>query len=434
MFGSNKEIDNISLFLDSLEKFILNETNSLKPLNEVKAKKYKKIEEKILKLAKIVETKKLDDLKIYGEIILSCEKVSDGITDDFIVSQSTDVKISYLCETINSMNQKLDKTMYEVILRLQEYENQNYLNAVDISLFRGGKLKELLLGINSLREKITLNLQKSVRESLVLKYESDVLRKEADILATSSMKQATTIEEASASIDEITSNISENRKLTNQMAKIGEEVQNSASKGKGYASKSLISMQEIAEATKKAYEAMGSISDIAFQTNILSLNAAVEAATAGEAGKGFAVVAQEVRNLANRSADTAKNIQALMDILQEKTIEGTNTSNLMNEEYEVLNKNIEDTLALINQVDSATKEQELSIIQINNAVSQIDTLTQQNAEVANTVKEIAIQSNNIATQAAKTAESAQFEGKDSIKIRKRERTARYKGEERREVF
>ncbi|AXH14288.1 chemotaxis protein [Malaciobacter mytili LMG 24559] len=434
MFGSNKDIDKIELFLDSLEKFILNETNSLTPLDKIEKKRFKVLEEKVLRIAKIIENKKLEDLKIYGEIILSCEKVSDGITDDFIVSKSNDAKISYLCETINAMNQKLDNTMNEVILRLQEYENQNYLNAVDTTLFRGGKLKELLLGINSLREKITLNLQKSVRESLVLKYESDVLRKEADVLATSSMKQATTIEEASASIDEITSNISENRKLTNSMAQIGEEVKNSASKGKTYASKSLTSMEEIAEATKKAYDAIGSISDIAFQTNILSLNAAVEAATAGEAGRGFAVVAQEVRNLANRSADTARNIQALMDILQEKTKEGTYTSNLMNEEYEVLNKNIEETLSLINQVNNATKEQELSIIQINNAVSQIDTLTQQNAEVANTVKEIAIQSNNIATQAAKTAESAQFEGKDNIKIRKRERIDKYKGEERRDRY
>ncbi|WP_419777932.1 methyl-accepting chemotaxis protein [Malaciobacter marinus] len=433
MFSTKKDLDKISSFLNEFEEYITNDKNSLDNLEKIEKKKFKKIEEEILRISKKVREKKLEDLKVYGEIILSCEKISDGFTDDIIISKSSDAKISYLCETINAMNYKIDKSIFEVILRLEEYENQNYLNEVDISLFRGGKLKELLLGINSLRQKITENLQKSVRESLILEYESANLKNEAEILANSSMKQATTIEEASASIDEISSNISENRKLTSNMASIGEDVKENAIKGKKYSIKTLNSMKDIKEATNKANEAISAISDIAFQTNILSLNAAVEAASAGEAGKGFAVVAQEVRNLANKSAQTAKSIQELMDILHEKTIEGTSASESMSEEYEVLSNNIKNTIELINQVDTATKEQEQNIIQINSAVSQIDTLTQQNADIANNVKVIAEQSNNIAVKAAKSAKAAQFEGKEKIKIRKNKNTENYTKEERRRV-
>jgi len=431
MFGKKKELNKISSFLDEFEKYITNDTNSLTDVEKIDNNKLKNIEEKLLKISNTIREKRLEDLKVYGEIILSCEKISDGYTSDTIVSKSSDAKISYLCETINAMNHKIDTSISEVILRLSEYENKNYLNEVDTSLFRGGKLKELLLGINSLRQKVTENLQKSVRESLVLEYESANLKNEAEILAQSSMKQATTIEEASASLDEISSNISENRKLTNKMASIGNDVKNSAIKGKDYSNKTLNSMEAIKEATNKAHDAIGAISDIAFQTNILSLNAAVEAATAGEAGKGFAVVAQEVRNLANRSAQTAKDIQELMDILNEKTLEGTDASKSMSEEYEVLSNNIENTIELINQVDTATKEQEQNIIQINNAVSQIDTFTQQNADIANNVKIIAEQSNNIASKAANSAKLARFEGKENIKIRKNKNISSYQGEEKR---
>ncbi|RXJ98810.1 chemotaxis protein [Arcobacter sp. CECT 8986] len=433
MFALGNDVDKINTFLDEFEKYLINEKNSINTIEKVKNKKLQIIEEKIQRISNILKDKKTEDLKVYGEIMLSCEKLSDGFTDDYIVSQSSDAKIFYLCKTINNMSTKLDKSISEVITKLQEYENKNYLNEVDTTLFRGGKLKELLEGINSLKEKITENLKKSVRESLVLEYESENLRTEADILAKSSMKQAATIEEASASITEITNNISESRKDTDTMAHIGKKLEDSARNSKTYSSKTLNSMDGIKDAVSKAYDSISAISDIAFQTNILSLNAAVEAATAGEAGKGFAVVAQEVRNLANRSAETAKNIQQLMDILQEKTNEGTQTTTLMTEEYEVLSGNIAQTIELINKVNTSTKEQEQSIIQINNAVSQIDTLTQQNAEVANTVKDIATQSYNIATKAANTAKTAQFVGKEDIKIRKREAQNRtfYSGEERR---
>ena len=109
---------------------------------------------------------------------------------------------------------------------------------------------------------------------------------------------------------------------------------------------------------------LGVIDQIAFQTNILSLNAAVEAATAGEAGKGFAVVAQEVRNLASRSAEAANEIKALVGTATQKANDGKKISDEMIKGYEELNENITQTISLINDVEAASKEQQTGIEQI----------------------------------------------------------------------
>ena len=164
-------------------------------------------------------------------------------------------------------------------------------------------------------------------------------------------------------------------------------------------------------------DAISVIDQIAFQTNILSLNAAVEAATAGEAGKGFAVVAQEVRNLASRSAEAAKEIKNIVETATLKANQGKQIAGNMIDGYKQLNENIVHTTNLIADIQNASKEQLLGIEQINDAVNQLDQQTQENASIATQTQDVAKITDEIAKLVIKSVDNKEFEGKNSVKAK-----------------
>jgi methyl-accepting chemotaxis protein len=200
------------------------------------------------------------------------------------------------------------------------------------------------------------------------------------------------------------------------MANYGNKVKTSISLGQELANKTVISMEEINSQTSAINEAITIIDQIAFQTNILSLNAAVEAATAGEAGRGFAVVAGEVRTLASRSAEAAKQIKNLVENAQRKTQEGKDIASDMIKGYSQLNENITTTLELIQNVTTASKEQAAGMIQINDAVNSLDQITQLNAQNASSANEIAQKTLVISNTIIEQADAKEFNGKDSLRV------------------
>ena len=198
------------------------------------------------------------------------------------------------------------------------------------------------------------------------------------------------------------------------MSGYSNEVSNSAKKGQEMARNTAVAMDEITNQVTNINEAIAVIDQIAFQTNILSLNASVEAATAGVAGKGFAVVAQEVRNLATRSAEAAKEIENIVEMATSKAQEGKNISDLMIKDYEELLTNIEKSSQMINEISNASKEQQAGISQINDTVTMLDQKTQQNAIIASKTQDIANETDNISKHIVEDVLEKKFLGKDKI--------------------
>ncbi|WP_457851434.1 methyl-accepting chemotaxis protein [Aliarcobacter butzleri] len=201
------------------------------------------------------------------------------------------------------------------------------------------------------------------------------------------------------------------------MATLSSSVTASATYGEKLANQTTQAMDEINNQVNLINDSISVIDQIAFQTNILSLNAAVEAATAGEAGKGFAVVAQEVRNLASRSAEAAREIKAIVENATSKANEGKEIANNMIEGYKELNINISETINLIGDIQNASKEQLLGIEQINDAVNSLDRQTQQNAMIASQTNDIAIVTEKIAKLVVKDANAKEFIGKNEVKAK-----------------
>lgn len=415
-FNSTNDKKSILKTLDLLEKYIKEDINKIEDSKECSSNDFKEIENKLSSINDLMQDRDRQNLTVYGEIMLACEKLSDGFTHDKITSHADDIKINYIGQSLNTMLDKLNIGINDALEVLSQYEDQNYLNKINAELFRGGAFKKLFEGVNSLNDKMIEQVSVTYKQGLVLERESSDLTKKATTLSTLTQQQATSVEETAAVIVEISSIFSTNSQHIDSVMNVGNSVKKSSIKGLSLAKDTTSAMDDISGFTNKTFEAISKISQIAFQTNILSLNAAVEAATAGEAGKGFAVVAQEVRNLANRSAEVAKEIEGLMEVLRTKVQSGKNIATEMSSDYEKMIVNINKTVELIDTISTSSKEQEVGVEQINGAINNIDKATQENASIAQDVSTISSRNHTVAKEMVDSSQSIKFVGKENIMI------------------
>lgn len=201
-------------------------------------------------------------------------------------------------------------------------------------------------------------------------------------LAEGNTEQASAIQETASTLEESSSMVNQNNDNTRTAATLAKQAKESASKGAKDMAEMMSSMDELKTSSNEIAKIIKVIDEIAFQTNILSLNAAVEAARAGDVGKGFAVVAEEVRNLAQRCASAAKDTTVIIDgniALSEKGVKAAaQTSEALNE----INEQVQRVSEIIDEVAVATEEQNQGIGQINKAMSQMSIVTQNNASIA----------------------------------------------------
>lgn len=222
------------------------------------------------------------------------------------------------------------------------------------------------------------------------------------LLSEGATEQASAIEELTASIEEISSQTELNAENANEANKLAEEAKLNAKQGNAQMQEMLKAMDEINEASTNISKVIKVIDDIAFQTNILALNAAVEAARAGQHGKGFAVVAEEVRNLAARSANAAKETTDMIEGSIKKSEGGTKIAKDTAQALDEIVRGIEKVANLINGIANASNEQSLGIKQINQGIMQVSQVVQSNSA---TSEEGAAASEELSSQAAMLKET-----------------------------
>lgn len=224
--------------------------------------------------------------------------------------------------------------------------------------------------------------------------------------------QASSLEETASTMEEFTGSVKQNADSAQQANQLSENAKELAEKGGVVVDQAVEAMQEIIASSERISNIIGVINDIAFQTNLLALNASVEAARAGEQGRGFAVVATEVRNLAGRSAQAAKEIKELIQNSSEKVEYGTRLVNQSGENLKGIVLAAQKVNDIVSEIAIASREQSVGVEQVNRAITDMDGVTQQNAALA---EETSAVSHSLAEQAYKLEQAVGFFNKKDKK-------------------
>jgi len=411
------ERKNGSKLSQELIRFLRNMDNKNVSLeiNTSMSSEYKEIKDVIDQREIELIKKEKTDLLLIKEANEVMDKLKKGDYSDIIKTSTTNEPLEKFKKSVNEMILETKEHFSNINEILHQYTNYDYRNKLALNgISPNGQFAVLVSSVNHLKTAISEMLLENKKNGVNLQNFSEVLLVNVDKLNISSNEAATRLKITSSALDEITQNVSKTSEQTIAMSKLASSVGDSANDGRALASKTTVAMDEINNEVSEISETISVIDQIAFQTNILSLNAAVEAATAGEAGKGFAVVAQEVRNLATRSTEAAKEIKNIVELAKAKSIEGKSIADNMIEEYNHLSDDIDKTVEIIQDVARISKEQQIGIVKINESVDILEQQITTNLDVSSQANDIAIKTSTTANTIVDTANQKEFEGKDSI--------------------
>lgn len=286
-------------------------------------------------------------------------------------------ELNLMKQRINSSMQDLDSAMSEIIRVVVAQSEGNLTHNINVQY--QGDLETLKQAVNASIEKLVEVVSKAVYASNIVSSAAEEVSRGSSDLSQRVQEQAAALEETSATMDQMNSAVQANTENAQQAAQVAKSVQLQASEGSRVMQQTIEAMNTIQQSSHKIADIVSLIDGIAFQTNLLALNAAVEAARAGEHGRGFAVVAGEVRALAHKSAEAAKDIKKLIDESVIRIDEGTHLASQSGSVLKGINEAINGVAGMVQQIAQASGEQSEGISQVHRAISQIDQVTQQNA-------------------------------------------------------
>ena len=333
-----------------------------------------------------------------GRVVLGVrQQVNAASEGNFSIQQSTDDKLGYafeLAELLNKLNETANDAFTEISASCNALAHSDLSYRIAHSY--PGQFGETVANINSTAENLTQTMRSVIEAIGLVSTAASEIATGNQNLSARTERQASSLQETAASMEQFTSivkNNTENAQNANAKA-IG--TREKAESSRQVVQASVDTMRAIHLSSSRIHEVVDVINGIAFQTNILALNAAVEAARAGESGRGFAVVATEVRALAQRAGQAAKEIAQLIAETISTVEVGSRHAESAGDAMDMIGQSIAQVTAIMSEISNASNEQALGIEQVSLAVNSMDETTQQNAAL---VEEAAAAAESLAEQA-----------------------------------
>jgi methyl-accepting chemotaxis protein len=364
-------------------------------------------EEKIAQDKKMTAERAAAEAKVMGEFEAAVGGIVKAAMDgDFSQRVALDGKegtIRNLAAAMNTLCETMGRAMGDLVSMLSALAEGNLTQRIDGSY--QGMFATLKDRANTTAETLSQTVSGiKVAVDEVANAAAEISTSTSD-LSQRTEEQAASLEETSASMEEMSATVKKNAENAQQANQVTSETRAVAERGGAVVDNAVHAMARIEESSRKITDIIGVIDEIARQTNLLALNAAVEAARAGEAGRGFAVVATEVRSLAQRSSQAAKDINGLITNSSGQVKEGVELVNRAGTSLKEIVDSIKKVADIVADIASASAEQSTGIEEVNKALTQMDEVTQQNSAL---VEENAATAKTLEEQAAAMTQQVAF--------------------------